>query len=66
MTPPTAESLVAGYRSYAVAHDLSNIAETAPAATPAVLSFIAYSSIACGSGLSIIGGSAVSTVAAGC
>lgn len=67
MSINTAASLIAGYRSYAAAPDLAQAAETAPAASPAILSFIAYSSIACGSGLSIVGGSAVATtINAGC
>jgi hypothetical protein len=66
MTPATAETLIAGYRSYAGTQDLSTVTETAPAATPAILSFIGMSSLPCGSAISVIGGSAASTIAAGC
>lgn len=68
MISTTAESLIAGYRSYAVqAPDLSEIVEAAPAATPAILSFIAASTVACGTAISVVGGSVVgTTVNAGC
>ncbi|KZX21359.1 hypothetical protein [Rathayibacter tanaceti] len=68
MSSTTAESLIAGYRSYAVqAPDLSGTTEAAPAATPGVLSFIAASTVACGTAISVVGGSVVgTTVNAGC
>lgn len=63
----TSESLIAGYETYATPADLAAVAGVdAPAATPAILSFIGYSSLACGGAVSAIIGSAVSTVSRGC
>ena len=63
----TSESLIAGYETYATTAELSTISEMdAPAVTPAVLSFIGASTVACGGAVSAIGGSVVSTVAKGC
>lgn len=60
-------SLIAGYRSYASPAELIEVQETAPASTPAILSFIAVSSVACGSAVSVISASGIgTTIAVGC
>lgn len=63
----TTESLISGYQTYSTPADLAAVSEAdAPASTPAVLSFVGASSVACGSAVSAIAGSVVSTVAHGC
>lgn len=63
----TSESLIAGYETYATPAELAVVTEVdAPAVTPAILSFIGYSSLPCGGAVSAIGGSVVSTVVKGC
>ena len=61
------QSLIAGYRAYAAPGDLAEMTEAAPAATPAILSFIAASSVACGTAISVVsvGGTSL-TVTYGC
>lgn len=66
---PTRRSLIAGYESYVDSDELLTIGEhAAPAVspTPAILSFIGGSSIACGTGASVITGSATGTLVSGC
>lgn len=67
MVQTSAQSLISGYRSYAAAPELADVAQAAPAATPAILSFIALSTVACGAGISVIsaGGTGL-TIAVGC
>ncbi|CAD5990932.1 hypothetical protein [Agreia sp. COWG] len=67
ITELSADSLVSGYRTYAQAPDLAEITESAPAATPAILSFIAGSSVGCGSAISVVSAGGVgTTIAIGC
>lgn len=63
----SSQSLIAGYRAYALPSDLAEMSEAAPAATPAILSFIAASSAACGTAASVVSvGGTSFTVTYGC
>lgn len=67
MTTKSAAALVAGFTNYAAAPELGEVAETAPAATPAILSWIGMSSTACGAAVSAVSsGGVTATVVWGC
>ena len=63
-------ALMSGYGQYTSEQELMTMTlQDAPAitpATPGILSVIAESSVACGAGVSAVGGSAVGTIAKGC
>ncbi|CAM3113629.1 MULTISPECIES: hypothetical protein [Actinomycetes] len=67
MSEAVTKSLVAGYRSYAAAPELTEMSEAAPSATPGILSFIGTSSTACGTAVSVISSGGVgATITWGC
>lgn len=65
-----AKELLNGYSAYTTPVELdADAVDAAPATTPAtsaILSFIGESSLACGVGISAIGGSIYGTVSKGC
>lgn len=66
-TAMTSESLISGYETYVTSVDFTAVSTLdAPAATPAILSFVGMSSLACGTAVSAIGGSVAGTITKGC